>query len=204
MCESPLGTGIYKPFDECTRLALRHAVAEQGLVDQLGDEAEQALMQAYNSLRTFPDVASGLQLIKEHGLRAYVFSNGTADMVNASVATSPDLDGGFFQGIITVDTVGAFKPDRRVYQHLVETVNKNGHEEDDVWLVSGNPFDIVGARAAGWQAAWVDRAGKGWVDCLGEAVGVRPSAVVTGVDEAVHAVMKSNRQMKSESKAHEA
>lgn len=63
----------------------------------------------------------------------------------------------------------------------------------DMWLVSGNPFDVVGARQAGCQAAWIDRAGGhhgngGWNDRLGELVGGGhggPTVIVRGVDEAV-------------------
>jgi 2-haloacid dehalogenase len=68
-----------------------------------------------------------------------------------------------------------------------------------VWLVSGNPFDVVGARAVGLQATWVDRAGGhhgmgGWNDRSRELVGeggeVGPTVVVKGADEAVKAIQK--------------
>ena len=53
-----------------------------------------------------------------------------------------------------------------------------------MWLVSGNPFDVVGARAVGMQAAWVDRAGKGWQDKLGG----EPTVVVRSLEEVADAV----------------
>lgn len=61
--------------------------------------------------------------------------------------------------------------------------------------MSGNPFDVVGARAAGLRAAWVDRAGGhhgggGWNDRLGELAEGGPTVVVGGVDEAVRAIKK--------------
>jgi hypothetical protein len=34
-----------------------------------------------------------------------------------------------------------------------------------------NPFDVVGARAFGMNAIWVDRAGAGWTDRLGTSLG---------------------------------
>ena len=56
----------------------------------------------------------------------------------------------------------------------------------DIWLVSGNPFDVVGAKAMGMKAAWVDRAGSGWADQLvGGDLG-RPT--VKGLDAVVDAV----------------
>lgn len=59
-----------------------------------------------------------------------------------------------------------------------------------MWLVSGNPFDVVGARSVGMQAAWVDRGGKGWVDGLGGLMGGEggPTIVVDGVEGAVKGI----------------
>ncbi len=41
-----------------------------------------------------------------------------------------------------------------------------GRSIGEVRLVSSNPFDDIGAEAAGMQAAWVDRSG-GLFDTLG-------------------------------------
>lgn len=88
-----------------------------------------------------------------------------------------------------------YKPDPRVYEHLVRKVRgKSGSlEEADregIWLVSGNAFDIVGARACGLKTCWVDRSGGGWVDCLGELASGGPHVIVKGVDEAVKEILK--------------
>ena len=56
-----------------------------------------------------------------------------------------------------------------------------------IWLVSSNPFDVVGAKNAGMKAAWVDRSGKGWVDGLGGEEG-KPDLIVKGVDDAVRGI----------------
>lgn len=61
-----------------------------------------------------------------------------------------------------------------------------------MWLVSGNPFDIVGAEACGLRTCWVDRAGGGWVDRLGG----RPSVVVSGVGGVVGAVERFRKEGK--------
>ena len=64
---------------------------------------------------------------------------------------------------------------------------------DEMWLISGNPFDVVGARAVGMQAIWVDRAGGGWVDGLVEGELGRPTAVVKSLEEVVEIVQKHTR-----------
>ena len=60
-----------------------------------------------------------------------------------------------------------------------------------VWVVSGNPFDIVGARAVGMNSIWVNRKGdkRGWEDGLVEGEKGRPTEVVCQLHEAVVTVM---------------
>lgn len=185
----------YAPLSDVTSAALGHALAESGVT--LSDPDIEKLMKAYDSLGTFPDVAPALvSLASDPDIDAYVFSNGTEAMVSASVQKSPSLSphASVFKGLVTVDEVHGFKPDPKVYQHLATRVWKTIGKEDmaTLWLVSGNPFDIVGARAAGMQAAWVDRAvghGRGgWIDKLGELAGGGPTIIAKGVDEAVRAI----------------
>jgi hypothetical protein len=66
-----------------------------------------------------------------------------------------------------------------------QRMNKSG-AEGSMWLVSSNPFDVVGARAVGMKVAWVDRAGNGWQDRLGDG----PTVVVKGLGEVADAVEK--------------
>ena len=108
-------------------------------------------MEAYNSLATFPDVAVALEkLSSDPEVDAYIFTNGSDEMVNSSVSKSSGL-GPYhevFKGIVTVEEMKRFKPNKTVYEHFMRTVGK----EDDVasiWLVTSNPFDVVGAKAVG-------------------------------------------------------
>ena len=150
-------------------------------------------MEAYNSLHAFPEVPQALEAVGERPerVRAYIFSNGTHDMIDASVRTSPDLGprSGAFREFISVDEVQAFKPDRRVYEHLARRVRRET-SDGQLWLVTSNPFDVVGAKAAGIEAAWVDRPGNGWSDRLGHVIGdIAPTFIARGVDEAVKEII---------------
>ena len=148
-------------------------------------------MKAYDFLSSFPDVAPALDNIgRTEGITAVVFSNGTERMVSSSVRSSPDLGphASVFEEIITVEEVHSYKPHPKVYFHLAEKVGKSKSEMGDIWLVSGNPFDVVGARAVGMQACWVDRAGNGWTDQLVQGSLGKPTIVVKGLGEVVNAV----------------
>ncbi|KAI1826387.1 haloacid dehalogenase [Xylaria intraflava] len=180
--------GQYKTFGEITHGALAHAVAEHGLTLAVNDA--KTLMRAYDALHVFPEIPTAIQLLEENKatVDAYVFSNGTGDMVGNSIRTSPELGphADMFQSLITVDDVKCFKPDPRTYAHLVEQTGKKDHLTE-IWVVSANPFDVVGARASGLKAAFIDRSGKGWIDRLDETN--VPSLIAGSVDQAIRSIL---------------
>ncbi|MCJ1404630.1 hypothetical protein MMC11_007856 [Xylographa trunciseda] len=182
----------YEPFSTVTRNSLSHTLAEHGL--ELDDTSIKSLMEAYDSLSTFPDVTLALEGIKSHAsLSAVIFSNGTDNMVETSVKSSPDLGphASVFCQIVTVEAVKKYKPHPDVYYHLAEKVGKGKSRGDmeKMWLVSGNPFDIVGSRAIGMQAVWVDRVGNGWTDQLVPGVAGKPTVVVQSLDNIAEIIM---------------
>jgi 2-haloacid dehalogenase len=183
--------GLYRSFSEITEGALQHAVAESG--SELSADHVDKLMKAYDSLHAFPEVPRALDAVRENpDIDAYIFSNGTETMVNASIQSSPDLNpyADLFKGLVTVHELQVFKPAKRVYEDLVTKAGKDGNA-GDVWIVTANPFDAVGSTAAGLKSAWIDRAGRGWVDRLGDVIGgIRPTVIVSGVDEAVSEIIK--------------
>ena len=56
--------------------------------------------------------------------------------------------------VISVDDVKTFKPSPLVYQYLMKRTNAN---VDNCWLVSSNPWDVIGGKAAGLKTAWIQR-----------------------------------------------
>ncbi|KAH0599137.1 hypothetical protein MHUMG1_03252 [Metarhizium humberi] len=168
------------------------ATAEIGL--ELSRDQEERILDAYNGLDTFPDADKGLALVSQTpSLKPYIFSNGTMAMITSSLKSSPSLakSGTTFSesNIVSVDPLGVFKPDPRTYRHMAEMAGLT-HQLDKVWLVSSNPFDAAGAVAAGLRSVWVGRQGTGWIDGLGGALGVSPTAVVGSVEEAVREIIR--------------
>ncbi|KAI5212791.1 haloacid dehalogenase, type II [Aureobasidium subglaciale] len=183
---------IYEDFSKVTLRSLRHALAESSVSLEQKDIDD--LMKAYDSLSIFPDVGPALEAIaKQSDLYPVVFSNGTHTMVSNSVNKSPDLSkhASAFKDIVVVEEPKRFKPTPESYAHLAKAVGKNPNNKEDMasmWLISGNPFDITGARAVGMQACWVDRAGNGWQDAMIEGELGRPSAIVSSLEEVPNAV----------------
>jgi 2-haloacid dehalogenase len=184
----------YQPFSEITRSSLVHALKEHSR--ELNEPAIEDLMKAYDSLSIFPDVAPTLDKLSSNpDIECVVFSNGTKTMVSNSVTKSEELSpfASVFRNLITVDFIRSFKPAPEVYKYLAQRVERVG-KENEMWLVSGNPFDVVGARAVGMQAAWVDRAGHGWQDMLGG----EPTVVVRSLEEVADVVAKHANKKQAE------
>ncbi|KAI0090620.1 haloacid dehalogenase [Irpex rosettiformis] len=180
---------LYEPFNVVTKNALMHALGEQRI--RANDEAIDQLMNAYNTLTPFDDAIPALQaLSKLSHVKVLIFSNGTREMVTSALnaASVSSLNDGLY--LADDQEVKIYKPAKKIYQGLLAKVNEAredgaGYTGEDVWLVSGNPFDVVGARNAGLQAFWVDRAGAGWLD---RASPVKPSTIVRSLSDIVKIV----------------
>ena len=185
----------YLDFQTITSNSLHQALAENAL--SLSKEAIDRVLKAYDSLSAFPDVAPCLKALSATSdIMSVVFSNGTDRMVSDSVKSSPDLGPhvDVFHRIVTVEAVKCYKPKPEVYHHLAKQMGKPQTRESmgEMWLVSGNSFDIVGARAVGMRAIWVNRESGDWTDKLlgGDNVG-KPTATVKSLEEVLD-VVKAN------------
>lgn len=142
--------GSYRNFTQVTRAALDFA-CETHNAGITGDDKIK-LMNHYRSLDAFPDVAPALAALQGTGIALHAFSNGVADDIETLMAHA-GLDDRI-SSIISADDVQTFKPDPRFYAHFLE---RTGASAASTWLVSSNPFDVIGAAACGWRTAWVKR-----------------------------------------------
>ncbi|WP_455199125.1 haloacid dehalogenase type II [Kaarinaea lacus] len=162
----------YETFAVCTRDALDYTGAFYKL--SLTEEQKQELIDSYRVLPAFEDVADGLSRFRAEAFHLYAFSNGTADAVS-TLLRSAKLDV-FFDGVVSVDEIRSFKPDPDVYHHFLKQSNANAEQS---WLISGNPFDCIGALSVGMKAAWVRRS----TDVVFDPWGVEPTLTVSGMVE---------------------
>ena len=158
----------YQPFSVCTSQALDYA-AMQLQVD-ISDSDKLELLAKYRELPAYAEVAESLTQLKNAGCRNYAFSNGEPDdlaylLAHAGLDTALD-------GIVSVHDVKSFKPDPAVYAHFLEETDST---QEETWLVSGNPFDVIGAHMAGWRTAWVKRNH----DAQFDPWGIEPDVIVT-------------------------
>ena len=142
----------YEDFQQVTRKALDYALRAAGR--DLSGGQKDTLIEQYNDLECFPDVQPGLERLKSAGHQMVVFSNGSPSMLEPLMEAAGLR--AYFDECISVDEVRAFKPSPKTYRRVAERLQRPIHE---IRLVSSNPFDDIGAEAAGMRAAWVDRSG---------------------------------------------
>jgi 2-haloacid dehalogenase len=140
----------YRNFDVCTTQALRFVSAQLGI--PLSEEAQALLLSKYQQLPAYPDVAGALDELAAQGFTITACSNGTESAVRGSLDHAGVLPR--FSKIVSVDPIRTFKPDPAVYEYL-EAELRTGREL--IWLISSNPFDVIGAKACGLRTVWVQR-----------------------------------------------
>ncbi|WP_198368668.1 haloacid dehalogenase type II [Roseomonas rosulenta] len=145
--------GRYVPFWQVTGDALDFALETLDL--PADGPLRERLMDLYRTLGTFPEVPGVLRALREAGFATAILSNGSPDML-ASAVEGAGL-GGAFDAVISVDEVGNFKPDPRVYQRAVDRL---GVPAEAIAFQSSNAWDAHAASAFGMRVVWCNRYGQ--------------------------------------------
>jgi 2-haloacid dehalogenase len=160
----------YENFAVCTSNALDYTSAYFKVA--LSSKDKTALLDAYKVLPAFDDVTEGLARAKASGFRMFAFSNGRADAVETLLKNAGIRD--YFLDVVSVDEVKSFKPNPGVYSHFLRRAGASGA---NAWLVSSNPFDVIGAISSGMRAAWIKRS----PDAIFDPWGIEPTLTVTSL-----------------------
>ncbi|UOA27980.1 haloacid dehalogenase type II [Pseudosulfitobacter sp. DSM 107133] len=144
--------GTHTDFWTVTQDALDWALEKTALD---GDAAlRQRLLDLYWELQAYPEVPAMLKALKAAGLNTAILSNGAPAMLDGAVQSAGIGD--VLDDCLSVESVGIFKPDSRVYD-LVGA--RFGCARDEVLFVSSNGWDAAAAAHYGFRTAWVNRAG---------------------------------------------
>jgi 2-haloacid dehalogenase len=144
--------GRYADFWQVTGEALDFALDSLGLAS-LG--LHDRLMALYRTLSCFPEVPGVLGALRAAGYRTAILSNGSPAMLEAAVAGAGL--GGLFDRLLSVDAVGVFKTDPRVYQYALDEL---GVKAGEVAFQSSNGWDAHAAADFGMRVVWCNRYGQ--------------------------------------------
>ncbi|MBW4710352.1 haloacid dehalogenase type II [Roseobacter sp. YSTF-M11] len=143
--------GAHDDFWNVTQQGLDWALEKTGLD---GDPAlRERLLALYWQLEAYPEVPGMLHRLKAGGMQTAILSNGSPDMLQGAVASAGIAD--VLDDTLSVETVGVFKPDEKVYDLVGR---RFGCDKTEVLFVSSNGWDAGCATGYGFVTAWVNRA----------------------------------------------
>ncbi len=137
----------HKDFWEITEDSLDKSMK----VFNINPNMKSELLYLYKILSPYPEVKETLQLLKEKNYKLSILSNGTPSLLNELVSSN-NLK--VFDDIFSVEEVGIFKPDSKVYDIPVK---KYKIEKREVAFLSANTWDVSGGGNYGFNAIWVNR-----------------------------------------------
>ena len=110
------------------------------------------LLDLYKVLSPFSEVKETLNKLKKKDFKLAILSNGTPSLLENLVKNN-NLEN-IFDDIFSVEEVGIFKPDSKVYEL---PVNKYNIKKDEILFLSANTWDVSGGGNYGYNSVWVNR-----------------------------------------------
>jgi len=146
-------TGAHTDFWQVTQDGLDWALEKAGQGNNRS--LRERLLALYWELQAYPEVPAMLRALKDAGLNTAILSNGSPDMLAGAVESAGIGD--VLDDSLSVQSVGIFKPDARVYDLVGQ---RFACAKDEVLFVSSNGWDAAAATGYGFTTAWVNRAGE--------------------------------------------
>lgn len=133
---------------ETVRRALHWTLRRNGI--DTSDDTIDEFMHGWQHLTPFPEVLPALERLQSK-YKLVVLSNGDTEFLDYLTMQKIDWD---FDNVISVTSVGAFKPHPAVYRCAA---GRLGLEVTECLMVSANSFDVMGARSCGYLGVYVNR-----------------------------------------------
>ena len=131
------------------------------------------LLNLYKVLSPFPEVPKVLKKLKEKNYKLGILSNGTPTLLNGLVESNNIQN--YFDDIFSIESVGIYKPDPRVYEIPIKKYNC---EPKNICFMSSNTWDVSGGGVFGYNAVWVNRLNK-----VFDKLSYKPKHVINNLEE---------------------
>ena len=138
----------HKDFWQVTEDSLDKSMKAFNLDPSMKNE----LLNLYKILSPYKEVPETLKALKEKKFKLAILSNGTPSLLNELVKSN-NLNN-LFDDIFSIEEVGVYKPDSKVYDIPVK---KYKIKKDEIAFLSANTWDVSGGGNYGYQAIWVNR-----------------------------------------------
>jgi len=138
----------HRDFWQITEDSLDKSMSVFKIDNSMRDE----LLNLYRILSPFEEVPEVLKSLKEKNFKLAILSNGTPSLINELVHSN-NLNN-LFDDIFSIEEVGVFKPDSKVYDMPIK---KYKIKKNEVAFLSANTWDVSGGGNYGYNSIWVNR-----------------------------------------------
>tara|TARA_B100001057_G_scaffold335041_1_gene335676 strand:+ start:757 stop:1419 length:663 start_codon:yes stop_codon:yes gene_type:complete len=138
----------HKDFWQVTEDSLDKSLKAFSIDNSMRNE----LLNLYKILSPYKEVPEVLKTLKEKKFKLAILSNGTPALLNELVKNN-NLNN-IFDDIFSIEQVGIYKPDFRVYEMPIQ---KYDIKKNEVVFLSANTWDVSGGGNYGYNSIWVNR-----------------------------------------------
>ena len=121
-------------------------------VFNIDNNMKNELLNLYRVLSPYPEVKEVLNNLKKKNYKLAILSNGTPSLLRELVKSNSLED--LFDDLFSVESVGVYKPDSRIYDLPVKKYKVKAKE---IAFLSANTFDVSGSGNYGYNSVWVNR-----------------------------------------------
>ena len=143
-------TDRHADFFKVTEDALVYTAEAMGL--DLPAEKRKRLLDAYLTLKPWPDSVAALRKLKSSGVRVITIANFSPKMLRANAEHSGITD--LFDELLSTEVNGTYKPDPRAYALGMERLKLR---KDEIVFAAFGGWDAYGAKSFGYPTYWVNR-----------------------------------------------
>jgi len=159
----------HKDFWEITEDSLDHTMETFKIKKEMKNE----LLDLYKKLNLYSEVKECLEGLKNKKIKIAILSNGTPGLLKELVESNNIQN--YFDDIFSIETVGIYKPDSKVYEMPIKKYNC---KPKNICFLSSNTWDVSGGGIFGYNAVWVNRLNK-----VFDKLSYRPKFIINNLKE---------------------
>jgi 2-haloacid dehalogenase len=147
-------SGTYQAFDKIGAATLHMVAAGHGIKIAEND-AHNVINDALTHSPAHPEVKEALMKLKNDGYTLVAFTNSSQQGLKKQFEFAKLTS--YFDHLLSVEEFGKFKPFTETYQKATKKLEIKPQE---AMMIAAHGWDVAGAMAAGWRAAFISRPGQ--------------------------------------------
>lgn len=139
----------YRKYHEVLQLASKRLFKNEGF--DISDEDALEFANSIYSWQPFPETHDALAALKQKGYKLVILSN----IDNKIIQNSIKLIGIDFDGVVTAEEVGSYKPAHGHWEEMLKRFNAK--KEEVLHVAASYVHDIIPAKEQGFDCIWINR-----------------------------------------------